>query len=196
MLRSTLLALSAALSTALALAFSVETAKADSIDLAQFTCGQFTTAVEGGSKDDGKGLAGILFWMAGYHATDTNGTIVDFAQLQAEFEEIGKHCADQPDEKVLKASGDHLGGEEPGKDAIDLATITCEKVNKTTDEKAEGLAHILMWMAGYQAGFAGDATFDADTFGAQVGEIAEYCAANPQIGLYAASEKFMLPAAE
>lgn len=192
MLKSTLVAAAAAL----ALALTGEAAKADSVDLGQFSCAHFTAAVKSDKKDDGKGLAAILFWVAGYHATDSNGTIVDFKQMQAEFEDIGTHCADNPKDMLLKVSGDHLGGEEPGPDAIDLATLTCDKVNKTSDDKAEGLAHILMWLSGYQAGFAGDTTFDADTFGAQVSEIATYCAANPQIGLYAASEKFMLPAEE
>jgi acid stress chaperone HdeB len=185
-----------AITAALAMTFGAHTAKAEAIDLSEFTCGQFTQAGQSATKDDAKGLAAILFWVAGYHASDTNGTIVDFAHLQAEFEDVAKHCADHPKVKMLKAASDNMGGEEPGKDAVDLATITCEKVNKTTEDKAEGLATILMWLAGYQAGFAGDTIFDADAFGEQVDQIAEYCAANPQIGLYAASEKFMLPAAE
>lgn len=192
MLRSTL----AAISAAFAIAFVSAPAKADAVDLATFTCGQFTDAASSSKADDAKGLAAILFWIAGYHASDTNGTVVDFNQLQGEFDEISKHCADNPDDKLLKVAGDHLGGDEPGSDAVDLATLTCGKVNKTTEDRAEGLATILMWMSGYQAGFASDSKFDADVFGSQVDEIASYCAANPQIGLYAASEKFMLPNAE
>lgn len=186
----------AALAAACAFMFASVPAQAGSIDLAEFTCGHFIEASNSASKDDEKGLAAILFWVAGYHASDTNGTIVDFKQLQSEFEDVAAHCADNSGEKLLKAAGDHMGGNEPGSDAVDLATITCSKVNATSEDKVEGLAHILMWLAGYQAGYASDTVFDADTFGTQVGQIAEYCAANPQIGLYAASEKFMAPAAE
>lgn len=186
----------AAVTVACAFLFATSPGHAKSIDLAEFTCGHFIEATNSGSKDDEKGLAAILFWVAGYHASDSNGTIVDFTQLQGEFEDVAAHCADNPGEKLLKAAGDHIGGSEPGSGAIDLATITCGKVNSTSEDKAEGLAHILMWLAGYQAGYASDTVFDADTFGTQVGQIAEYCAANPQIGLYAASEKFMTPAAE
>lgn len=171
-------------------------AEAKSVDLAQFTCAHFVEASSSGSKDDDTGLSGILFWMAGYHASDSNGTIVDFVQLQGEFEDVVKHCADHPGDTLAHVTGEHLGVGEPGSGAVDLATITCEKVNATAADKAEGLAHILMWLAGYQAGYASDTIFDAGAFSMQVVQIAEYCAANPQIGLYTASEKFMATPAE
>lgn len=196
MFKSMFPSLTAALCVVFVVSVSTTASRAGSVDLANFTCGQFIEATNSATKDDEKGLSAILFWVAGYHATDTNGTIVDFGQLQAEFEEVARHCADHPSDTLVKVAGDHMGAEEPGTEAIDLATVTCAKVNTTTEDKVDGLAHILMWLAGYQAGFAGDTVFDADAFGVQVGDIAEYCVANPQIGLYATSEKFMLPAAE
>ncbi len=173
------------------LTMGVEAAKAESIDAKNFSCRQFTAANTSGEEEHAKGLAAILYWMAGYHASDGNGTIVDFEQIFAGYDSIVEHCNDNPDDKVLKVAGDHLGSEEPSEKAIDLAVITCEKVLKTPDSQADGLGQILMWLAGYQAGYADDPNIDLDAFKENAREIGAYCEANPHIGLYAASEKFM-----
>lgn len=183
----------AAISAALLLAVASTPAKADTLDLANFTCGQLAQANKEGGAENAKGLAGILYWIAGYHASDGHGTIVDFEQLLAGFDKVFEHCNDNPDDKVLTVAGDRVGVEEPSDKAVDLALITCEKVLKTPPKQADGLGQILMWLSGYQAGYASDTTFDATAFTESAGQIGEYCAANPHIGLYAASEKFMSP---
>ena len=55
----------------------------------------------------------------------------------------------------------------------------------------DGLGQILMWLAGYHASVAKSTIIDMEKFGESVEKMTVYCAENPEIGLFTASEKFM-----
>jgi hypothetical protein len=48
-----------------------------------------------------------------------------------------------------------------------------------------------MWLVGYHASVAKSTIIDMVKFGESVSKIATYCAENPEMGLFTASEKFM-----
>lgn len=169
-------------------------ANAEPVDVATFTC----SALVAGDKAGGQtasGWAAILYWVAGYHASDTGGTVVDFDKLIESFGKITEHCRANPGLSVLNVAAEFMVEAEPAS-GRDLSLISCERVLNTPKQHAEGLGQILMWLAGYHAGLASDSVLDLDAFEENAREIGDYCAANPHIGLYTASERFMGPPAE
>ena len=167
-------------------------AKAETLDAMTFTCAQLN---EANASDKAADHYGASVLIAGYHATEGQGTIVDFDQLIAAFNKTSDYCKENAGISVFNASAQYLGNnaEEPTGEAVDLALITCQKAISTPKDKRDGLGQILMWLSGYQAGYAEDTVIDFEAFEGNAKEIGEYCAANPHIGLYAASEKFMAP---
>lgn len=168
-------------------------ARASTLDAMTFTCAQLNDANASDKHADHYGASTLLYWLAGYHATEGQGTIVDFDQLIAAFNKTSEYCKENAAISVFNASAQYLGSnaEEPGGEAVDLALITCQKAISTPKEQRDGLGQILMWLSGYHAGYAEDTVIDFDAFEGSAKEIGAYCAANPHIGLYAASDKFM-----
>ncbi|HEX2843383.1 HdeA/HdeB family chaperone [Hyphomicrobium sp.] len=169
------------------------TASAEKIDLSTVSCSQLIQSVESGSEKDKSGMGGILYWIAGFTVTDEQGAVIDFGGLSKDFDKILAACKEQPKVGVLTVASKFLGANATphGKDAVDLATLTCEAAVKSSQEEEEGLGYILMWIAGYQASDSGNKIFDTDTFEADMHKIGEYCGTNPAVGLITASDEIM-----
>lgn len=168
-------------------------ASADPIDVSTVSCQRLASAYESKTKDDISFINGILNWMGGYHATEEQGTVVDWSKLSKAFDETVAFCATHPGVGVMSASekfmGEHIA--EASAQSYDLSIVTCETA--LTDEKLrDNIGDTFMWLAGYHASSEDESTmFDVDKFVAQVGQIADYCKAHPKDGLVTASEKFM-----
>lgn len=168
-------------------------AAAETLDVSTITCQDLTNVSNAGSENDQYGMGAILYWIAGYSGTDEQATVIDFDSLRADFDKIVSACKEQPKVGVLTVSERFLGenATAQGNGAIDLATITCEAVQKSDKKNEEGLGLILMWIAGYHAGTNSDRVFDSEAFMKSMKEIGEYCTENPKVGLMTAADKFM-----
>lgn len=176
----------------IAFALPAVTARAEQIDASTVTCKDLTDSGNSG-KEGAYGASVILYWMAGYHATDEQGTVVDFDNLIKEMGQTAEFCSKNPAVGVMTASGKYMGANAAaatGK-AIDLSILKCEQINTSKPDDAEGLGQILMWLSGYHKSTGGSTLIDMDEFGKSVDKIGSYCSGNPQVGLYTASEKFM-----
>lgn len=184
--------LASAIAAMLSLAFSTYSVSAEQLDASTVTCKELTDRSAAG-KDDAYGASVLLYWLAGYHATDEQGTVVDFDNLVKSMGQTAEFCAGNPAISVLTASGKYMGENAPAASskAIDLSILKCEQVNSSKPDDAEGLGQILMWLSGYHKSTGGTTIVDLDEFGKSVDKMAEYCSKNPQVGLYTASEKFM-----
>lgn len=183
--------------TCLAAALAVATAapagaSAGPIDASTVTCKELTESGNSGS-DGAYGASVILYWMAGYHATDEQGTVVDFDNLIKEMGQTAEFCSQNPAIGVMTASSKYMGANAPAATpkAIDLSILKCEHVNSSKPDDAEGLGQILMWLSGYHKSTGGTTLIDMDEFSKSAAKIGAYCAKNPDVGLYTASEKFM-----
>ncbi len=174
--------------------FGATGAKAEKFDVKTLQCGQLLEIIEKGSKDDKYGAGAILYWVAGYSGPTEQSTVIDFDGLGKDFTKITDQCREQPKVGVLTTAEKFMGdgkGTPTGKDAIDIATMTCEAVLKSDKKDEEGLGLILMWMAGYHAYNHDDTVFDSEQFGKDAEEIGKYCAENPETSFFKASEEIM-----
>jgi hypothetical protein len=168
-------------------------ATAETIDASTISCETINTAYKTKTATDMSFINGILNWMGGYHATEAQGTTVDWKTLSKAFDETIAYCAEHPNVGVMSATEKFMGAhiEEAGPDAYDLSILTCESV---LSEKSvlKDIGDTFMWLAGYHTSTKKDATaLDLDAFIAQTAQIAEFCASNPKSGLVTVSEKFM-----
>ncbi|HET6390180.1 HdeA/HdeB family chaperone [Hyphomicrobium sp.] len=182
-----------AAAAALLLASPFHTASADVIDASTLTCRDLVAKAASSDKKEEYGASVILYWVAGYLATVEQGTVVDFDNLGTEFGQTIEFCGDNPDIGVMTAAQKYMGenAEDATSKAIDLAILKCEGVMNSDVEDADGLGQILMWLAGYHASYAESKVIDTDKFKKSIEKIANYCAENPQMGLFTTSEKFM-----
>lgn len=182
-----------AVTAMLLLATSFNSASAEEIDASTLTCRDLNAKAQSSDKVAVYGATVILYWMAGYQATGEQGTVVDFDNLSKEFSKTTEFCGQNPDVGVMSASEKFMGENSADQTpkAIDLAILKCEAVNTTKDDETDGLGQILMWLAGYHASIAKSKIIDMDKFGESVTKMATYCAENPEMGLFTASEKFM-----
>lgn len=174
-------------------ALAAAPATAETIDASAISCERLAAAYDSKTKSDISFVNGILNWMGGYHATEAQGTVVDWEKLSKAFDQTVAFCAEHPNVGVMSASerfmGEHI--EQAGPSAYDLAILKCETLltNKAVIKNA---GDTLMWLAGYHTSTNKDSTtLDLDKFVEQTGQIADYCAANPESGLVTVSEKFM-----
>ena len=175
------------------IAGAVSPAFADKVDVSAVSCAQLVESVSSGSKNDKAGMGGILYWLAGYTATDEQGTVIDFTALGKDFDAILKTCSEQPKLGLLTVAKKHLGenATPQGSGAADLATMTCQAAVTTDKSDEDGLGFILMWIAGYHASDAEDHVFDTEDFVSNMQQVGEYCGKNPTIGLLTASDEVM-----
>lgn len=181
-----------ALAGAMSLIAATTAALSEPMDASTLTCKQLTeSGNEGG--EGAYGASVILYWMAGYHTTDEQSTVVDFDNLVNEMKKTVEFCEKNPSISVMNASAKFMGdnAEEATPKAIDLSIIKCEQVNSSKPDDAEGLGQILMWLSGYHKSTGETTIVDMDEFSKSVDKMADYCKKNPQVGLYTASEKFM-----
>ena len=132
----------------------------------------------------------ILYWMAGYHTTEEQGTIVDNAKLSDAIDQTVAYCTEHPGFALLSSAqkfmGEHMDGE-PGPKAVDVATVTCGDYLRD-----ETYTNTFVWMMGYHASTNTDSTiFDSNKMDKNGKKIGKYCAAHPEVGLMTASEKFL-----
>ncbi len=128
-----------ALAGVLSLAIVTTAATSEPMDASTLTCKQLT---EGGN-EGGQGAYGasvILYWMAGYHTTDEQSTVVDFDNLVNEMKKTVEFCEKNPSISVMNASAKFMGenANEATPKAIDLSIIKCEQVNNSKPDDAEG----------------------------------------------------------
>ena len=165
-------------------------AVADPIDVSTISCERLTSAYASKTADDLPFVNGILNWMGGYHATEDQGTVVDWDKLSDAFNKTVEFCSDHPGVGALSASEKFMGEniEDASPESVDLAIVTCETVLRNKDVQK----NIFMWLAGYHASYNNSSTMlDIDKFIKETSQIAEYCQANPKAGLVTAAEKFM-----
>lgn len=168
-------------------------ATAEQIDTSTISCETLHNAFESKTSENISFVNGILNWMGGYHATSDQGTVVDWAKLSAAFDQTVEYCGEHPGIGVKSASEKFMGEniEDPGTDGVDLAIITCEAV-LTNKDLSKNIGDTFMWLAGYHASYNNGSTMlDIEKFIKQTSSIADYCGANPKVGLVTASEKFM-----
>jgi len=131
--------------------------------------------------------------MGGYHATEAQGTVVDWDKLSDAFNKTVIFCSDHPGIGVLSASEKFMGEEieEATPQSYDLALVTCETV-LTNKDVQKNIGDTFMWLAGYHASYNNGSTMlDVEKFIKETSQIADYCQANPKASLVSASEKFM-----
>lgn len=169
------------------------TASAEKVDISTVSCEHLLQSIESGSENDKSGMGGILYWIAGYTATEEQGTVIDFGALSKDFDTILAGCKERPKLGLLTVASKHLGenATEQGKEAMDLSTLTCQAAVSTPKSDDEGLGFILMWIAGWHASDAEDHVFDTESFVADMQKIGEYCGSNPTVGLITASDEVM-----
>ena len=159
----------------------------DEIDITTVQCHVVNSMVQAKSMD----LLGLMSMLSGYHATEAQGTIVDGEALKAAIDKTAGYCADHPNVSVVSASEKFMGENlpEPGSAAIDVSSVTCEKV--AADSK--GATDMwLNWLSGYHLSRSKDATmYSPSKFESDTAKIKEFCKQNPAAGLLTASEKFM-----
>lgn len=163
------------------------------MDASTFSCKELTEKDQSQEKDSVYGASVILYWMAGYHQTDDQGTVVDFDNMLKEFNQTTAFCKENPGIGVLTAT-EKIMGENSAKattKALDLSIIKCEHVNSTKESEMDGLGQILMWLSGYHTSLGESTMIDMEKFGKNVEQMAAFCAENPEVGLFTASEKFM-----
>lgn len=174
-------------------AFAPIAAQADPIDVSTISCERLATAYASKTADDLSFVNGILNWMGGYHATEDQGTVVDWDKLSDSFNKTVEFCSDHPSVGVLSASEKFMGEniEDASPESVDLAIVTCETV-LTNKDVQKNIGDTFMWLAGYHASYNNGSTMlDIDKFIKETSQIAEYCQANPKAGLVTAAEKFM-----
>ena len=168
-------------------------ATAEPFDTSTLSCEALYKAYESKTAENLSFVNGILNWMGGYHATAEQGTVVDWDKLSHAFDQTVEYCGGHPGISVKTASEKFMGEEiaEAGSESVDLAIITCETV-LTNKQVTKNIGDTFMWLAGYHASYNNGSTMlDIEKFIKQTGEIADYCGANPKVGLVTASEKFM-----
>ncbi len=73
-------------------------------------------------------------------------------------------------------------------ETIDLATVKCSEL-ATMDESSS--TFMFTWLLGYQSGVAGTTTMDLGSMESLGTKIGEYCGANPDVGMLAATTEVM-----
>lgn len=187
--------LAAIATTVAALACFALPARAEKLDMMTVTCAQLNESLEKGSENDKSGMGHILYWVAGYSGPEEQSTVVDFKALAKDFDSILKDCKEQPMVGIMSISEKHMGDKATprGKEAMDIATVTCKAVIEDDDsDNEDGLGLILMWLAGYHAAQNEDTVFDTEAFVEQSKEIGTYCAENPETSFFTASEQAMV----
>jgi hypothetical protein len=181
------------LSTMCAWAMVAASASAETIDVSTISCEKLTTAYKAKSDEDLSFVNGVLNWLGGYHATEEQGTVVDWDKLSDAFNKTVEYCFDHPGVSALSASEQFMGEEisEATPKSYDLAIVTCEAALTNPDLK-KNMGDTFLWLEGYHASYNNGSTMlDLDKFTKDVGHIADYCAANPKAGLVTAAEKYM-----
>ncbi len=166
-------------------------ARAEPIDAAAIGCTVLNNRVSAG---DEAFTNALLNWMGGYHATEKQGTVVEWSKLSTAFDQTIAFCNENPNVGIMSASEKFMGEaiEDMGPASFDLAIVTCTDV-QSKSSVLKDLGDTLMWLAGYHTSMhENDSTMiDLETFVKQAGEIDTYCTANPTVSLVTASEKYM-----
>lgn len=167
-------------------------AAAETLDASTITCADLVSASNSKADSDHMGAAAMLSWMAGYHATEDQGTVVDFDALKGEVQKTVEYCQDNSMIGVLTASAKFMGenAEEQSSGAIDLATIKCDRVIKSSKDDEDGLTIILMWLAGYYASDDEDKVIDWTKLEKESEQIGRECAESSNTGLVTVAEKY------
>ena len=168
-------------------------ASAEKLDVSTITCQDMTQAMNSKSNDEQYGMSTILYWLAGYNATEDEGTVIYFKSLEQDFANTLEYCSKNPKISVMTAAGKFMGenGTEATGDPVDLSTLKCERLTQTTKDDEEGLGQILMWLAGYHADVNDDQVFDTEAFQEHASEIGAYCKENTQVGFFTTAQKYM-----
>ena len=184
-----------ALSAAMIAAVSLP-ASAESVDASAFSCKELTDSLNSTDKETQYGAVVILSWMAGYNATEDQGTVVDFDTLKKDGNKVVDFCASNPNIGVMTAAAKFMGENATAvtKEAIDLAVIKCGAIANDpnpTDADAEGAGVVLMWLAGYYASAEEETMIDLDALGKSGEEIGKTCGENENMGLVTAARKVL-----
>ncbi len=166
-------------------------ASAEVIDTSTIACEKLVAAYKAKTEGSVGFVNGILNWMGGYHATEKQGTVVDWKKLSKAIDQTIEYCAEHPNVGVMSASEKFMGEqiEEAGPEALDVAIVTCEN---TLSANSIATGNTFMWLSGYHTSTNKESTMlDIEKFKQHITQIAEYCVANPKTGLVTASEKFM-----
>jgi hypothetical protein len=176
-------------------AFSLPAAADDQVlDATTVTCAELAEADQSQSKDDALGGFALLAWMAGYHATQEQGTVVDFDGLKTDIQRTVEFCRDHPKIGVYTASEKFMGenATEATSGAVDLSTFKCQRiVDLANSNDDDTLAFIMMWLAGYYASYAEDKSIDTEKMRKEGYELGKECALNRGTGLITVADKHM-----
>jgi hypothetical protein len=183
-----------ALTAALFLFWSALAATAaGKMDASTFSCKELTAKAEAADHTSKYGASVLLYWMAGYHQTEDQGTVVDFDNMVSEFEATKEFCSKNPAIGVMTASQKFMGehSAKATEKAVDLSLIKCDRFTNSKESESDDLGELLMWLQGYHTSTGQSTMIDMEQFGSSVGKIAVYCVDHPETGLFTASEKYM-----
>lgn len=172
---------------------SVVSATADQLDVSTISCERLASAYDTKTEKELSFVNGVLNWMGGYHATEEQGTTVDWDKLSLAFDQTIQFCGSHPNVSVMAASEKFMGENisEATPNSFDLSLVTCENA-MSKKSVLKNVGDTFMWLAGYHASYDNGSTiFDLDKFIKETSEVADYCTANPKAGLITVTDKFM-----
>lgn len=169
-------------------------AQAQAIDPATATCGELVK-VAASSPDSKAGSEGqtrigvLLLWMAGFLAPESQGSVVDFTQLEADIVSITTTCTQTPAIGIQTVAAKLWEKDQPTTpNSVDLATLRCSLLTQQQDQTA---AAGVLWLIGNYASEEDTPMFDMNEIGKSVEKIAKQCATNPALSIATAAEKVL-----
>ena len=159
-------------------------ASAGTYDVSTLTCQELVEAL--GSQDSETALGGavIMSWFSGYHATEEQGTVIDFDAVGKDGEKLIDFCAANPNIGAMTAAAKFMGenATPAGAEAVDLSTVTCSELQNPA-ENPEGAGVVFMWLAGYYASYNEDTVLDLDALTQAETDVYTTCQQSAELGL-------------
>ena len=171
--------------------------KSEKRDMATFPCSELVAAYDRGSKEELSTIKLDMFWMSGYASPGDQGIVFDAKAIKADTDRIVAQCRKQPKVGVLTTANKIMGekGTKPGRNAVDIATITCKAVAETVggskEAEKDDLLSALIWLNGYHSAYNKETLMDTAVISSGTANIIKFCAENPETSLATAAKKFM-----
>lgn len=169
-------------------------AQAQAIDPATATCSELTkvaasSADDKAGKDSQTRIGVLLLWMAGFLAPESQGSVVDFTQLQSDIASITASCTQTPALGIKTIAAKLWERDQPTTpNSVDISTLQCSLLTQQQDQKA---AAAVLWLIGNYASEEDTPMFDMDEIGKTIEKIARQCAVNPALSVATAAEKVL-----
>ncbi len=165
-------------------------ASAESYDVSTLTCAELIQSL--GSEDGETSFGGVVLmsWFSGYHATEEQGTVIDFDAVATDGGNLIDFCAANPNIGAMTAAAKFMGenATPAGGEAVDLSTVSCSELQNPA-ENPEGAGVVFMWLAGYYASYDENTLIDLDVLTSAEGELFSTCQTSAELGLVTAAKQ-------